>query len=122
MTLKEAVGIKSCNIDAQTGEKVEHSEIYGRIIEYLGGLDAVAKYIPFSISFIKEKIKDDVHLNNTSMDKWDYASGFKCNGSNVIFLRCGIWALYAKHGINSASNSDGVCILKEAARRLAEME
>ena len=38
------------------------------------------------------------------------------------FIGGGIWELYRQHGINAASNSEGVCILKEAARRLVERE
>ena len=42
MDIKEAIGIQKCNIDIETGEQLSYSEIYGRAIEYLGGLDEVA--------------------------------------------------------------------------------
>lgn len=35
MTIKEAIRVKNANIDMDTGRKLEHSEIYGRAIDYL---------------------------------------------------------------------------------------
>ena len=130
MTLHEAIGVKCCNIDVKTGEKLTHSEIYGRAIELLGGLDVVAQLIPFPVVVLREKVKEDPYLNNTPMSAWDRASGFMCgvfgNGHrqeyDCRFIGGGIWELYRRHGITAASNSDGVCVLKEAARRLVERE
>ena len=121
MTLKEAIGVR-VDIDIKTGEKLTHSEIYGRAIEFLGGLDDVARFVPFPVETIRMKLKDDPHLNNTAMSKWDAASGFVCRGIDCKFIGGGILELYRQHGINGASNSDGVCILKEAARRLVARE
>ncbi len=129
MTLHEAIGVR-VDTDIKTGEKLTHSEIYGRAIEFLGGLDEVARFIPFPVETIREKLKSDPHLNNTPMSAWDKASGFLCgvfgNAHTQRYdCRCvggGIWELYRKHGITAASNSDGVCVLKEAARRLVERE
>lgn len=121
MTLKEAIGVQ-VDIDIKTGEKLTHSEIYGRAIEFLGGLDEVARFVPFPVETIRKRLKSDPHLNNTAMSKWDVASGFDCRCGDCKFIGGGIWALYRQHGINSASNSNGVSILKEAARRLVERE
>ena len=121
MTLKEAIGVR-VDIDIKTGEKLTHSEIYGRAIEFLGGLADVARFVPFPVETIRMKLKDDPHLNNTAMSKWDAASGFVCRGIDCKFIGGGILELYRQHGINAASNSDGVCILKEAARRLVARE
>lgn len=129
MTLKEAIGVR-VDIDIKTGEKLTHSEIYGRAIEFLGGLDEVARFVPFPVETIREKLKSDPYLNNTAMSEWDKASGFSCGvfGNartqryDCRFIGGGIWTLYRRHGINAASNSDGVCILKEAARRLVARE
>ena len=41
MTLHEAIGV-NVDVDIKTGKKLTHSEVYGRAIEYLGGLDEVA--------------------------------------------------------------------------------
>lgn len=122
MTIREATGVKFCNIDAKTGERLTHSETYRRAIDFLGGLDEVARFIPFPIETIRKKLKDDPNLNNTAMNIWDAASGFKCNRGNCRLIGGGIWELYRKHGINTASNSEGVCILKEAARLLVKRE
>ena len=122
MTIHEAIGVKCCDIDAKTGERLSHSDIYGRAIEFLGGLDEVARFIPFPMETIRKRLKNDPNLNNTAMGPWDVASGFVCKGGDCRFIGGGIWELYRKHGINAASNSEGVCILKEAARRLAERE
>lgn len=121
MTLHEAIGVR-VDTDIKTGEKLTHSEIYGRAIEFLGGLDAVARFVPFPVETLREKLKSDPHLNNTAMSRWDAASGFVCSGVHCKFVGGGIWSLYLRHGIDAASNSDGVCVLKEAARRLVERE
>lgn len=119
MTLKEAVGVR-VDVDVKTGQRLTHSEVYGRIIDFLGGLEAVAPYIPFDIPYLREKLKRDPWFNNTDMSKWDAAAGFWCSCSGCFATGGGLWALYRSHGINSASCSDGVSLLKEAARRLCE--
>ena len=120
-TFSEAINIKNANIDTITGEKISHKEIYTRAINLFGGLDAVIPYIPFTLERIQEALKTDEHLNNLSMDRWDYASGFKSGRQgSVVFIGGGVWNLYREVGINAASNSQGVCLLKEAARQWAE--
>lgn len=122
MTIKEAIRVKNANIDMDTGRKLEHSEIYGRAIDYLGGLEAVKQYIPYGLETLKKAYKEDKCFNNLSMRTWDMVAGFISEGARCNFIGGGIWNLYKQHGINSASCSDGVCILKEAARLWVEME
>lgn len=122
MTIKEAIGVHKCNIDVKTGEVLTHSEIYGRAIEYLGGLDEVARFVPFPVEVLRKKLKEDIYINNTPMREWDAAAGFVRSGPHCKPYGGGIWHLYRQHGINCASACDGVCILKEAARRLVERE
>ena len=119
-TFSEAINIKNANIDTITGEKISHKEIYTRAINLFGGLDAVIPYIPFTLEQIQNALKTDEHLNNLSMAKWDLASGFVCKNADVHHVGGGVWNLYLKAGINAASNSQGVCLLKEAARQWAE--
>lgn len=121
-SFSEAINVKNADIDTITGERLTHREIYARAINLLGGLDAVIPYIPFSLVAIKKALKTDEHLNNLSMQTWDLASGFRCRAANVTFVGGGVWHLYRKAGINSASNAQGVCLLKEAARQWAERE
>ena len=130
MDIKEAIGIQKCNIDIETGEQLSYSEIYGRAIEYLGGLDEVAEFVPVPVETLREKLREDPNLNNTPLSTWDKAAGFKCGtwgnawrqGYQCLLVRGGIWKLYKKHGITAASCADGVCLLKEAARMLVERE
>ena len=119
MTIKEAIRVKNANIDMDTGRKLGYSEIYGRAIDYLGGLEAVKQYIPYDLETLKKAYKKDKHFNNLSMSKWNRMAGWDIGCS---FGGGGIWNLYRQHKINSASCSDGVCILKEAARLWVEME
>lgn len=119
-SFSEAINIRNANIDTITGEKISHNEIYARAINLLGGLDAVIPYIPFTLEQIQKALKTDEHLNNLPMRKWDLASGFMCRGSDVRHVGGGVWVLYRKAGINAASCSQGVCLLKEAARQWAE--
>ena len=119
-TFSEAINIKNANIDTITGEKISHKEIYTRAINLFGGLDAVIPYIPFTLEQIQKALESDEHLNNLSMTKWDLASGFVCKNADVCHIGGGVWSLYRKVGINAASNSQGVCLLKEAARQWAE--
>lgn len=117
MTPHEAAGIK-VDVDIKTGQKLSHSEVYGRIIDYLGGLQEVSKYVPYDVEYLRERIAKDPYLNNTHMGDWDRAAGFQCRQASCLFIGGGIWNLYRKHGINAAGCSTGVCILKEAARRM----
>ena len=122
MTIKEAIRVKNANIDMDTGRKLEHSEICGRAIDYLGGLEVVKQYIPYDLETLKKAYKEDKCFINLSVSKWDMMAGFINRGANCSLIGGGIWNLYKQHGINSASCSDGVCILKEAARLWVEME
>lgn len=122
MTLQEAIGVHRCDIDIKTGERLTHSDIYGRAIDLLGGLDAVAPYIPFPVEVIRKALKTDLHLNNTPIRRWDAAAGFQVSRGDCRPTGGGLWYLYRMHGITSASCSDGVCVLKEAARRLVARE
>lgn len=130
MTLNEAIGIKYGMYDVKTGGEVSLAERCRRAIEFLGGLDEVAKFIPFPVEILREKFKEDPNLDNTSLSTWDKAAGFRCGTwrnagrqkYQCLLVRGGIWELYEKHGITSASCDNGVCLLKEAARMLVERE
>lgn len=122
MTLKEAIGVHRCDIDSKTGERLTHSGIYGRAIDLLGGLDAVAQYIPFPMDVIRRALKTDPYLNNTPIRRWDAAAGFQVSRGDCWPTGGGLWYLCREHGIRSMSCSEGVCVLKEAARRLVARE
>lgn len=120
MTISEATGIHQCNIDKATGKTLSHRERFTRYIDYLGGLDAVKPYIPFELNYLIPKYKNDRLFNNTPISTWDNAAGFRRLGSDVIPTYGGLWNLYRRYGINTASCATGVCILKEAAAILCE--
>lgn len=106
MDFKTAIRVHKCDIDMDTGEKLSHSEIYGRMIEKLGGVDAVFAYVPFSTEKIKKALQSDTHLNNLPIATWDTAA---------IWLRNPL----LRSGITCFSEAECVCTLKECARRKA---
>lgn len=111
MTFSQAINIKNANIDTNTGEVISHKDIYTRAINACGGLDEVIPYIPFSLSAIQRALEEhDEHLNTLRLRTWDA-------GSERVRELC-----YRKAGINCMSLSQGVCLLKEAARQWAERE
>lgn len=114
MNLNQFIGLDSKQRFAD-GTEPTHKEKQTLIIEKLGGLEAIKPYIPFTFDEIKEALATDEHLNNLSMKKWDYASGFVSDGQYCKMIGTGIVSLYRKHGINSFSLSDGVSLLKNAS-------
>ena len=124
MTFSEFIGIKCADLDIETGEKMEHRAIYQRAVERFGGLEAIKPLIPFGLEEIKKAITNgDEHLNTLPIKEWDFASGFVTyKGECKPMFNAPMWKLYWEHGVTSASNAQGVCLLKEAARMWAEEE
>lgn len=126
MNLKEFVNVDSFYRDINTGKKISWEDYMSRVIEKLG-IENIKRYIPYEIDYLKEKLKDDIHLNNTNIRAWDAASGFipvvnrKTKVQEYKRLHYGIGNLFLDNGITCFSLSDGVCVLKEAARRLCAM-
>lgn len=125
MTLKEFANITSMFRDIDTGTEVSHTEYMCRVIDKLG-LENVARYIPFDIDYLKEKLKRDKNLNNTELRMWNGAAGFipninkKTHTLDYIQTHTGLANLFIANGITCFSVSDGVCVLKEAARMLCK--
>ena len=104
MTINEAIGIKSVS-------EVSHEEKYTRLINAVGGLDAVIPCIPFSLTSIREALEHhDDHLNTLPLSTWDFAAE---NAKDLM---------YRKARITCSSLAERVCLLKEAARQWAERE
>lgn len=120
--LKDAIGIKMANVDINTNEELPHRTVYSRAIAYLGGLKAVAAYVPYDIEDIKKALlRGDKNLNTLHIDGWDRAVGFICRKGKAIKTPYGgLLDLCAKYKV-SISPAEGVCILKEAAKQLAEL-
>lgn len=125
MNLKQFANVDSLYKDFDTGIEVPWCDYMHRIIEKLG-IDNIKPYIPYEIDYLKAKLKEDVHLNNTELRRWDGAAGFVpvLNRTAQIEeykrLSGGLAYLFVCNGITCFSPSDGVCVLKEAARMLCE--
>jgi hypothetical protein len=121
MNLKEFARVDFFNRDLDTGKEISWHDYMGRVIEKLG-LENIKPYIPYSLSYLKEKVEEDKHLNNTNIHRWDAAAGYSTSPfrANIDYLGTGIASLFVRNGITCFSLSDGVCVLKEAARRLCE--
>jgi len=115
MNIKKFVNCDSFYRDLTTGKKLNDEEFHRRVIEKLGGLEAIIPYIPFTYDEIYHASLIDKYLNNLSMSKWDMASGFISRGSDVQPIFSGLPTLYSHYKINDYSLSDGVSILKNAA-------
>lgn len=95
---------------------LSHEEKYGRIIDALG-FENVKKCLPFTEDEIRKAYAEDKHLNTLPLKKWSLAAGFETNGSDVKHVGSPLTFLYSAIGVNAYSCSEGVCILKECARR-----
>ena len=127
MTLKAFAGVDSFYRDIETEREISHTEYMHRIIDKLG-LKNIARYIPFDIDYLKEKFKRDKHVNNTEIQAWDVAAGFipqinrKTHTLEYNLSHSGLAYLFINNRITCFSVSDGVCVLKEAAKILCERE
>lgn len=127
MTLKEFAGVDSFYRDIETEREISHTEYMHRIIDKLG-LENIARHIPFDIDCLKEKFKRDKHFNNTAMQVWDVAAGFiphidrKTHTLEYNQSHSGLAYLFIANRITCFSVSEGVSVLKEAARILCERE
>ena len=120
MTFSEFIGVRNANIDIETGVELSHQYIYSRAITRFGGLKVIKPLIPFSLEEIKKALAEgDEHLNTLDIRKWDSAAGFYVKGSDCEIMPSPIWNLYRQNHVTSASCSQGVCLLKEAARMWA---
>lgn len=100
-----------------------HDEIYNKIIDALGGTDAVRPYIPFTNETLTESYARDKNFNDdlTPLKSWDKAAGFDngYRGAGGVYRPTGygLWSLLHRHGVTSITPSQAVCVLKHAAAR-----
>lgn len=122
MTFNEFVGIDNRGKDLATGEKLTHSEKYGRAIRRLGVAE-VWRYVPYDVDILCDKYRDDPHFNNTPIRTWDWAAGFetyvdrKKGTEEIRWLHSGLSQYMVRHGVNTFSPTECVCVLKECARQ-----
>ena len=118
---------KSLHDIIERDETLSFDQKYDELINYLGGLDAVAQYVPFSKERIETALnKGDDRLNTLPMTTWNTAAGFRYTRQDrrerISFVpsNSNLWGLFMTYGITSASPSQCVCLLKRAAVRMVE--
>ena len=127
MTLKEFANVDSFYRDLNTKREIPWREYIRRVIDKLG-IDNIKPYIPYDIEYLRERIKHDIHLNNTEMERWNVAAGFmsvidkKAGSQYYKPIPYGVSYLFLSKGITTFSPADGVCVLKETARILCEVD
>lgn len=124
MNLKQFANVDSMYRDLDTGQEVPWHDYMHRVIGKLG-LENIKPYIPYDIKYLKEKLKEDIHLNNTNLTEWDCAAGYVSYINMTTKTKeyhkrpqGGLGNLFVRNGITCSSPSEGVCVLKEAARIL----
>lgn len=123
MDLRRFANVDAFLRDLDTGKEIKWEEYMRRIIDKLG-LRNIERYLPYTINHLKEKLKEDVNLNNTYLEHWETCAGMvrsinrKTKILEYIPSYNGLSALFVRNGITCFSCSDGVCVLKEAARIL----
>lgn len=125
MNLKQFANVDSLYRDLDTGQEVPWHDYMRRVIDKLG-LDNIKPYIPYDIEYLKGKLGEDVNLNNTNMAEWDCAAGYVSYINRITkteeykCLQGGLGNLFVSKGITCFSPSEGVSVLKNAARILCE--
>lgn len=89
MNLKQFANVDSMYRDLDTGQEVPWHCYMRRVIDKLG-LDNIKPYIPYEIDYLKEKLKEDVHLNNTQLQRWDEAGGFCLHHGEAYYTASGL--------------------------------
>ena len=124
MTINELANVHMGDVDNTTGERIGHREKWQRVVNALGYKEVKA-CIPYTLEQIKKALPHDEYLNNLPMKAWDNSSGVwvdDMRGTRGTLHGAPLLAIYRKAGVTSFSQSDGVCILKEAARMWAEAQ
>lgn len=92
------------------GTELTHREKYGRVVNGIG-LDTLIPLIPATLEQVKEALETgEGHLNEIPIKLWD---------NKVPVVRS---LMHRKLGINVSSLSQGVCVLKEAAKQWVEWD
>lgn len=93
----------------------EHAAKYDALIEQCGGLEALRRLMPCDLNRVRDCLAaGDEHLNRIPLYKWDRAAG--CVGDPNGDFKLSSTGPLAKRGLTLGER---VCVLKQAARRLA---
>lgn len=112
MSFGEAVGLPYLD--------TPHDTFYDAVIDYLGGLDAVAPFVPATKEEIVHALSTENKLNSIPLKKWDAAAGFEFCGIKCERRTNDFQILLLTNGIRVYSPSECVCLLKRAAERIAK--
>lgn len=121
MDLKQAVGVNAFR-QTPDGREISHEDFFDRVVLMIGGVDAIEPLIPFKYEEIEKALATDPHLNNLAMSEWDRMSGVTDYRNGSLRASGPIWKLYKAIGVDTASNADGVCLLKHASKLLVLRE
>lgn len=92
-------------------------EVYKELIE--AELDTLRLHIPFSIAEIRKAYDNgDYALNTLPIEKWNRATGYSTNTDRYSHF---MYDLVKKYSISGSIGSI-VCVLKETARYIVELE
>lgn len=92
-------------------------EVYKELIE--AELDTLRLHIPFSIAEIRKAYDNgDYALNTLPIEKWNRAAGYSTNTNRYSHF---MYDLVKKYSISGSIGSI-VCVLKETARYIVELE
>lgn len=127
MNLKEFANVDSFYRDLDTGREIKWEDYMHRVIGKLG-LENIRPYLPYNIEHLQERFKSDENFNNTKLEHWETCAGMVRNINRntkvleYIPTKDGLSAVFLRNGITCFSVSDGVCVLKEAAKILVKEE
>lgn len=105
--IRKFVGIDSYN-KRPDGTEMEHEEIYSAVVNAIG-LENCIHLIPATKEKVVKALKTDRYMNNIQIKEWDDQHRL-------------VVGELVRIGINSISEADTVCVLKQAARMWAERE
>lgn len=95
----------------------EIKEVYKELIE--AELDTLRLHIPFSIAEIRKAYDNgDYALNTLPIEKWNRAAGYSTSSDRFSYF---MYDLVKKYSISGSMGSI-VCVLKETARYIVELE
>lgn len=95
----------------------EIKEVYKELIE--AELDTLRLHIPFSIAEIRKAYDNgDYALNTLPIEKWNRAAGYSTGSDRFSYF---MYDLVKKYSISGSMGSI-VCVLKETARYIVELE
>ena len=121
MTFREIANVDSLYRDLNTGKEISWREYMQRIINKLG-IENIKRYVPYDADVLKEKLKSDIHLNNTRLKAWEESSGFWYRNGEQYHVLTGLSCFLRANKITCFSSSECVCLLKETARLLYSVE